>query len=172
MSVFRVFLVRIFPHSDWIRRDTQSECEKMRIRITPNTDIFYVVMFLIILRLVLKFLEIVRTQWELFSKTSNKGPIYSKLFEKIMLLLKYILETLNIIMYLSFWLLVKWFVVLRSITWNIGKSYIPGYFLKTVSKVIFTVMSTIAMSLIWISESVLSFAIGSNGVFFGLNAGK
>ena len=40
---------RIFPHSDWISRDTeiQSECakmwEKMRTRITPNTGSFYAV---------------------------------------------------------------------------------------------------------------------------------
>ena len=83
MSVFRVILVRIFPHSDWIRGDTkylfvfspnagkcgpgflriqiyfpafglntgryevslriQSECRKMRARISPNTDTFYAV---------------------------------------------------------------------------------------------------------------------------------
>ena len=41
MSVFGVLLVRIFPHSDWIR--IQSECGKMRTRITPNTDTFYAV---------------------------------------------------------------------------------------------------------------------------------
>ena len=35
VSVFGVILVRIFPHSDWIRSDTE-----MRIRITPNTDTF------------------------------------------------------------------------------------------------------------------------------------
>ena len=36
---------RIFPHSEWIRGDTrfQSECEKMRTRITPNTYTFYAV---------------------------------------------------------------------------------------------------------------------------------
>ena len=42
----RIFLVRIFPHLDWIQRDTeyiQSECGKIRTRITPNTDTFYVV---------------------------------------------------------------------------------------------------------------------------------
>ena len=38
VSVFGVFLVRIFPHSDWIRRDTvslriQSDCGKIRTRI-------------------------------------------------------------------------------------------------------------------------------------------
>ena len=48
VSIFGVILVRIFPHSDWIRRDTeylriQSECGKMRSRITPNTDAFYTV---------------------------------------------------------------------------------------------------------------------------------
>ena len=36
VSEFGVVLVGIFPHSDWIR--IQSECEKMRTRITPNTD--------------------------------------------------------------------------------------------------------------------------------------
>ena len=46
LSVLGVILVRIFPHSGWIRRDTvslliNSECGKMRTRITPNTDTFY-----------------------------------------------------------------------------------------------------------------------------------
>ena len=38
VSVFGVFLARIFPHSDWIRRDTlriQSARGKMRTRKTP-----------------------------------------------------------------------------------------------------------------------------------------
>ena len=43
---------RIFPHSDWIRRDTvyvsvfspnAGKCGKMWTRITPNTDTFYAV---------------------------------------------------------------------------------------------------------------------------------
>ena len=38
VSILRVFLVRIFPHSDWIR--IQSECEKIRTRKTPTTDTF------------------------------------------------------------------------------------------------------------------------------------
>ena len=46
---FWVTLVRIFPHSDWIRRDTKhlsvftpnvKKCVKKRTRITPNTDTF------------------------------------------------------------------------------------------------------------------------------------
>ena len=32
MFLFGVILVRIFPHSDWIRRDIQSECGKKRAR--------------------------------------------------------------------------------------------------------------------------------------------
>ena len=48
VSVIGVILVRIFSHSDWIRRDTpysvsfriQSECRKIRTRITPNMDTF------------------------------------------------------------------------------------------------------------------------------------
>ena len=32
MSVFGVFLVRLFPQSDWMRRDTQSECGKIRTK--------------------------------------------------------------------------------------------------------------------------------------------
>ena len=36
VSVFGVILVRIFPHSDWIR----TECGKMRTRKTPNANIF------------------------------------------------------------------------------------------------------------------------------------
>ena len=46
VSVFGVILVRIFPHSDWIWRDTgwiQSKCGKIRTRITPNKDTFYTV---------------------------------------------------------------------------------------------------------------------------------
>ena len=48
--VFGVFLVRIFPHSYWIRRYTerysvflciQSESGKIRTKKTPNTDTFY-----------------------------------------------------------------------------------------------------------------------------------
>ena len=47
MSVFKVFLVRIFPHSDWIRRERiQSECGKIRTRKTPNTDTFHAVSML------------------------------------------------------------------------------------------------------------------------------
>ena len=51
MSVLGVILVCIFPHSDWILRDTpylsvslsiHSECGKLRTRITPNTDTFQV----------------------------------------------------------------------------------------------------------------------------------
>ena len=46
MSVFGDFLVRIFPHSDWIRGAysvslcIQSKCWKIRTRKTPNTDTF------------------------------------------------------------------------------------------------------------------------------------
>ena len=40
VSVFGVILVRIFPHSERIRRDT---LWKMRTRITSNTDTFYAV---------------------------------------------------------------------------------------------------------------------------------
>ena len=39
VSVFGVILVRIFPHADRI----QSECGKMRTKITPNMDTFHVV---------------------------------------------------------------------------------------------------------------------------------
>ena len=46
-----VILVRIFPHSDWMRWDTvvslciQSERGKIRTRISPNTDTFHAVHF-------------------------------------------------------------------------------------------------------------------------------
>ena len=49
VSVFRVFLVRTFPHLDWIRRDTvslriHSKCRKIRTRRkTPNKDFFQAV---------------------------------------------------------------------------------------------------------------------------------
>ena len=47
-SVFRVILVCIFPHSDWMKRYSASLCiqpkyGKIRTRITPNTDTFYAV---------------------------------------------------------------------------------------------------------------------------------
>ena len=46
MSVFGVILIRIFPHSDWIRS-----------RITPNTDTFYAVKLVkIAVKLILNFL--------------------------------------------------------------------------------------------------------------------
>ena len=50
VSVFGVLLVRIFPYSDWIRRSLriQSECGKMRTRITANTDTFHAVSFSLI----------------------------------------------------------------------------------------------------------------------------
>ena len=49
MSIFGVFLVCIFPHSDWLPRDTpylhiQSTCGKIRTRKTPNTDTFHAVL--------------------------------------------------------------------------------------------------------------------------------
>ena len=49
MSVFGVILVRIFPHKDWIKRDTphlsvfSPNTWKIRTRITPNTDTFHAV---------------------------------------------------------------------------------------------------------------------------------
>ena len=46
MFVFGAFLVRVFPHSDGIRRDTsvsQYSDEKIRTRKTPNTNTFHAV---------------------------------------------------------------------------------------------------------------------------------
>ena len=44
VSVFGVILVHIFQHLDWMWTECiQSECGKMRTRITPNTDTFYAV---------------------------------------------------------------------------------------------------------------------------------
>ena len=40
------FLIRIYPHSDWIRRETlriQSECWKIRTRKAPYLDTFHAV---------------------------------------------------------------------------------------------------------------------------------
>ena len=50
VTVFGDFLVRVFPHSDWIGRYqeyTESKCGKMQTRETPNTDNFYEVKFTI-----------------------------------------------------------------------------------------------------------------------------
>ena len=46
VSVLRVFLVRIFPHLEWIRiwiasLRIWSKCGKMETRKTPNTDTFH-----------------------------------------------------------------------------------------------------------------------------------
>ena len=51
MSVFEAFLVRVFPHSDWMRRDKviQSECEKIRTRKTGSTETFFAVDILVFL---------------------------------------------------------------------------------------------------------------------------
>ena len=45
VSIFEVILFRIFPHLDWyfISLRIQSECGKIRTRITPNTASFYTV---------------------------------------------------------------------------------------------------------------------------------
>ena len=44
-----------FPHLDWLRRDTSlcihSECQKMRTRITPNTDTFHAVFRTVIMKI-------------------------------------------------------------------------------------------------------------------------
>ena len=48
VHIRRIFLICIFPHSDWIQRCSvslriQSECEKIMTRKTPNTDTFHTV---------------------------------------------------------------------------------------------------------------------------------
>ena len=43
VSVFGVFLVRIFPHLDWISLRILSECRKILNRKPPNTDTFHAV---------------------------------------------------------------------------------------------------------------------------------
>ena len=48
VSVFGVFLIRYFPHSDWIRRNTRLYPVLMRenrTRKSPNTGIFYAVIY-------------------------------------------------------------------------------------------------------------------------------
>ena len=51
VSVFAVFLVRIFPHSDWIRRDTSylsvfsPNAGKYGPEITPYLDTFHTVQY-------------------------------------------------------------------------------------------------------------------------------
>ena len=40
MSLFRIFLIHIFRHWDWISLHIHSECGKKRNRKTPNTDTF------------------------------------------------------------------------------------------------------------------------------------
>ena len=41
--VFGIILVHIFRHSVWVSLCIQSECGKIRTRITPNTDTFHAV---------------------------------------------------------------------------------------------------------------------------------
>ena len=53
MSVFGVILAEIFPsffhiRTEYVERRSQSECGKMRTRITPNTDTFYAVYMLVV----------------------------------------------------------------------------------------------------------------------------
>ena len=55
MPIFGVILVRIFPHSDWILR-IQSECAKMRTKITPNTDTSYTVLTWMLISVLLDYL--------------------------------------------------------------------------------------------------------------------
>ena len=48
LKIIRVFMVSIFPHSDWIRRDMEylwigSKCEKIWTIKTPNVDTFHAV---------------------------------------------------------------------------------------------------------------------------------
>ena len=52
VSVFGVFLVLVFQHSDWIRRDTaslriQSKCGKIQTRKTSDTDTFHAMIYLL-----------------------------------------------------------------------------------------------------------------------------
>ena len=44
VSVFGLFLIRVFPHSDWIWKDTESKCLKIRTRKTPNMDTFHAIL--------------------------------------------------------------------------------------------------------------------------------
>ena len=49
VSVFEVFLVRVFSHLYWIWKDTiQSECEKIRTRKTLNADNIHAVFFFLV----------------------------------------------------------------------------------------------------------------------------
>ena len=53
VSIFGAFLVRIFPHSDWIRRDTKylsvfSPKAEIRNKKNPNTDTFHAVIWLLL----------------------------------------------------------------------------------------------------------------------------
>ena len=67
MSVFGVFLVRIFPHSDW-----------MRTTITPNTDTFHAVTVISIEKLLINdHLRVSKVSWKFRILTSyNFAVIY------------------------------------------------------------------------------------------------
>ena len=73
VSKYGVLLVRIFPHSDWIRRDTEylsvfspnaGKRGKNRNRIIPNTDTFYAVLHCSSL-----FIAYLEQMWDSFSKS-------------------------------------------------------------------------------------------------------
>ena len=83
MSVFGVFLVCIFTHSDWIQRDTeylglsgriQSKCWEIRTRKTPNTNTFHAVY------LVLKICKYVLWRFEKIEPFLFSGFFLSHLF--------------------------------------------------------------------------------------------
>ena len=104
MPVFRVILVRIFLHSEWIRIDTvslriQSECGKIRTRITPNRDTFLRsdnqrIKKLYAAALVKECPDLVVTRKQnlpfadvlqnwVFSKFHNKTPVLDSIFNKV-----------------------------------------------------------------------------------------
>ena len=67
VAVFGVFLVHIFPHLDWIQRDTEwkvSKCGKIRTRKNPNMDTFHAVFLLVVNQWVCQYLY----------KTSIRSP--------------------------------------------------------------------------------------------------
>ena len=94
MSVLGVILVRIFPHLDWIRRDTeytekygvslraQSECPKIRTRITPHTGKFFFLKKRVVFgsTIVLQICAHAASRWNWYEIQTRENRNHSNLF--------------------------------------------------------------------------------------------
>ena len=93
VSVLGVFLVRIFPHSDWIRRNTEylpvfsTNATQYGPKKTPNTDTFHAVTQVKVLLfhnlLLLRYSCIVSSVWDSLSKLLVVGSIFKNMNQSL-----------------------------------------------------------------------------------------